>query len=118
MSKDVESRRKARVRKAIRERAYGRPRLSVFRSSKQIYAQIIDDEKGVTLASASSMEKDQRAALRTGANIEAAKVVGKLIAERAAAKGVKDVVFDRGAYMYHGRVKALAYGAREGGLQF
>jgi large subunit ribosomal protein L18 len=118
MSKDVESRRKARVRKAIRERAYGRPRLSVFRSSKQIYAQIIDDEKGVTLASASSMEKDQRAALRTGANIEAAKVVGKLIAERAAAKGVKDVVFDRGAYMYHGRVKALADGAREGGLQF
>jgi large subunit ribosomal protein L18 len=120
MAKDVsiEQRRKARVRKAIRERAYGRPRLSVFRSSKQIYAQIIDDEKGLTLVSASSMEKPNREALKTGANIEAAKVVGKLIAERAAAKGVKQVVFDRGAYMYHGRVKALADGAREAGLEF
>jgi len=120
MAKDVEvlSRRKARVRRALRARAYGRPRLSVFRSSKQIYAQIIDDESGVTLVSASSMEKDQRAALKTGANIEAAKIVGKLIAERAVAKGVTEVVFDRGAYMYHGRVKALADGAREGGLQF
>jgi large subunit ribosomal protein L18 len=120
MAKDVsiEQRRKARVRKAIRERAYGRPRLSVFRSSKQIYAQIIDDEKGQTLVSASSMEKANREALKSGANIEAAKVVGKLIAERAAAKGLKQVVFDRGAYMYHGRVKALADGAREGGLEF
>ena len=120
MAKDVsiEQRRKARVRKAIRERAYGRPRLSVFRSSKQIYAQIIDDEKGETLVSASSIEKSNRESLKTGANTEAAKVVGKLIAERAAAKGVKEVVFDRGAYMYHGRVKALADGAREGGLQF
>jgi large subunit ribosomal protein L18 len=111
-------RRKARVRRGIRAHAYGRPRLSVFRSSKQIYAQIIDDEKGVTLVSASSLEKANRESLKTGANIEAAKVVGKLIAERAAAKGVKEVVFDRGAYMYHGRVKALAEGAREGGLQF
>jgi large subunit ribosomal protein L18 len=120
MAKDVsiEQRRKARVRKAIRERAYGRPRLSVFRSSKQIYAQIIDDEKGQTLVSASSMEKANREALKSGANIEAATVVGKLIAERAAAKGLKQVVFDRGAYMYHGRVKALADGAREGGLEF
>ena len=120
MAKDVniEQRRKARVRRTIRERANGRPRLSVFRSSKQIYAQIIDDEKGETLASASSIEKSNRDSLKTGANIEAAKVVGKLIAERAAAKGVKEVVFDRGAYMYHGRVKALADGAREGGLQF
>ena len=120
MAKDVsiEQRRKSRVRKAIRERAYGRPRLSVFRSSKQIYAQIIDDEKGETLASASSIEKSNRESLKTGANTEAAKVVGKLIAERAAAKGVKEVVFDRGSYMYHGRVKALADGAREGGLQF
>ncbi|MGJ0510506.1 MAG: 50S ribosomal protein L18 [Methylocystis sp.] len=120
MAKDVsiEQRRKARVRKAIRERAYGRPRLSVFRSSKQIYAQIIDDEKGQTLVAASSIEKANREALKTGANIDAAKVVGKLIAERAAAKGVKEVVFDRGSYMYHGRVKALADGAREGGLQF
>ena len=120
MAKDVniEQRRKARVRRTIRERANGRPRLSVFRSSKQIYAQIIDDEKGETLAAASSIEKSNRDSLKTGANIEAAKVVGKLIAERAAAKGVKEVVFDRGAYMYHGRVKALADGAREGGLQF
>ncbi len=120
MAKDVniEQRRKARVRRTIRERANGRPRLSVFRSSKQIYAQIIDDEKGETLAAASSIEKSNRDALKTGANIEAAKVVGKLIAERAAAKGVKEVVFDRGSYMYHGRVKALAEGAREGGLQF
>ncbi|MGJ0394158.1 MAG: 50S ribosomal protein L18 [Methylocystis sp.] len=120
MAKDVsiEQRRKARVRKAIRERAYGRPRLSVFRSSKQIYAQIIDDEKGQTVVAASSIEKANREALKTGANIEAAKFVGKLIAERAAEKGVTEVVFDRGAYMYHGRVKALADGAREGGLQF
>ncbi len=120
MAKDVsiEQRRKARVRKAIRERAYGRPRLSVFRSSKQIYAQIIDDEKGQTLVAASSIEKPNRESLKTGANIEAAKVVGKLLAERATAKGVTEVVFDRGAYMYHGRVKALADGAREGGLQF
>jgi large subunit ribosomal protein L18 len=120
MAKDVnvEQRRKARVRKAIRERAGGRPRLSVFRSSKQIYAQIIDDEQGQTLVAASSLEKDNREKLKTGANIEAAKIVGKLLAERAAAKGVTQVVFDRGAYMYHGRVKALAEGAREGGLQF
>jgi large subunit ribosomal protein L18 len=111
-------RRKARVRRTLRARAYGKPRLSVFRSSKQIYAQIIDDEKGVTVASASSLEKDNRGALKTGANIEAAKTIGKLIAERAVAAGVKEVVFDRGAYMYHGRVKALADGAREGGLQF
>jgi large subunit ribosomal protein L18 len=120
MAKDVnvEQRRKARVRKAIRERAYGRPRLSVFRSSKQIYAQIIDDEKGQTLVAASSIEKQNRESLKTGANVEAAKAVGKLLAERATAKGVTEVVFDRGSYMYHGRVKALAEGAREGGLQF
>ena len=116
--KSSESRRKARVRRTLRARAYGKPRLSVFRSSKQIYAQIIDDEKGVTVASASTLEKDNRSALKTGANIEAAKSIGKLIAERAVAVGVKEVVFDRGAYMYHGRVKALADGAREGGLQF
>jgi large subunit ribosomal protein L18 len=120
MARDVqlEERRKARVRRALRARAYGRPRLSVFRSSKQIYAQIIDDENGVTLAAASSMEKANRESLKTGANVEAARIVGKLIAERAVAAGVKAVVFDRGAYMYHGRVKALAEGAREGGLEF
>ncbi len=120
MARDVqhEIRRKQRVRRSIRARAYGRPRLSVFRSSKQIYAQIIDDQQGVTVVAASSMEKANRESLKSGANIDAAKVVGKLIAERAVAKGVKAVVFDRGAYMYHGRVKALAEGAREGGLEF
>ncbi|MGA9825511.1 MAG: 50S ribosomal protein L18 [Methylocystis sp.] len=120
MARDVqhEIRRKQRVRRSIRARAYGRPRLSVFRSSKQIYAQIIDDEQGVTVVAASSMEKANRDSLKSGANIDAAKVVGKLLAERAVAKGIKAVVFDRGAYMYHGRVKALAEGAREGGLDF
>ena len=117
-NQDSSLRRKARVRRSIRARAYGKPRLSVHRSSKQIYAQIIDDADGKTLVSASSLEKDQRAALKTGANVEAAKTVGKLLAERAVAAGVKDVVFDRGSYMYHGRVKALADGAREGGLNF
>ena len=90
----------------------------MFRSSKHIYAQVIDDTKGETLASASSIEKDMRGSMKNGANIAAAKAVGKLVAERAAAKGVKDVVFDRGGYLYHGRVKALADAAREGGLKF
>jgi large subunit ribosomal protein L18 len=92
--------------------------LSVFRSSKQIYVQIIDDAAGVTIAAASSLEKVNREVLKTGATVEAATAVGKLIAERAVKAGVKEVVFDRGAYMYHGRVKALAEGAREGGLSF
>jgi large subunit ribosomal protein L18 len=118
MAKDTTDRRKARVRRTLRARAYGKPRLSVFRSSKQIYAQIIDDEKGATLAAASSIEKTQREALKTGADVDAAKAIGKLVAERALAAGVTEVVFDRGAYMYHGRVKALADGAREGGLKF
>ena len=117
-SNESSTRRKARVRRSIQARAYGKPRLSVFRSSKQIYAQIIDDAKGMTLVAASSMEKDQRAALKTGANVDAAKVVGMMIAERAVKAGIKDVVFDRGKYIYHGRVKALADGAREGGLNF
>jgi large subunit ribosomal protein L18 len=111
-------RRTAKVRRNIRHAAGDRARLSVFRSSKHIYAQVIDDEKGETLASASSIEKEMRGSLKTGANIAAAKAVGKLVAERAAAKGVKDVVFDRGGYLYHGRVKALADAAREGGLKF
>ncbi len=115
---DTTARRKARVRRSIRARAYGKPRLSVHRSSKQIYAQIIDDEQGKTIVAASSLEKDQRSALKSGANVEAARTVGKLLAERAKAAGLTDVVFDRGAYMYHGRVKALAEGAREGGLNF
>jgi large subunit ribosomal protein L18 len=111
-------RRTAKVRRNIRRAAGGRARLSVFRSSKHIYAQVIDDIKGETLASASSMEKTMREGLKTGANIDAAKAVGKLLAERAAAKGVKEVVFDRGGYLFHGRVKALADAAREGGLKF
>jgi large subunit ribosomal protein L18 len=114
----AQARRKARVRRSVRARAYGKPRLSVFRSSKQIYAQIIDDARGATIAAASTLEKDARGTLKTGASVEAAKIVGKLIAERATKAGVKDVVFDRGAYVYHGRVKALAEGAREGGLNF
>src|ERR687897_78906 len=105
--KGAEDRRKARVRRAIKRAANGRARLSVYRSSKQIYAQIIDDERGVTVAAASSLEKDMRGKLKTGANVDAAKEVGRLIAERAGAAGVKEVVFDRGGYLYHGRVKAL-----------
>jgi large subunit ribosomal protein L18 len=119
MAKNLKStaRRQASVRRNIRKVSVtGRPRLSVFRSSKHIYAQIIDDAKGQTLAAASSNEKDLRS--KTGADTSAAAVVGKLIAERATKAGVKDVVFDRGAYIYHGRVKALAEGAREGGLNF
>ena len=119
MSKsDLSDRRKARVRLAIRKNAGGRPRLSVFRSSKQIYAQVIDDARGVTLASASTIEKSNRESLKTGADKSAAEHVGKLLAQRAMEAGVTEVVFDRGAYMYHGRVKALADGAREGGLKF
>jgi large subunit ribosomal protein L18 len=111
-------RRRARVRRAVKAAAGTRPRLSVFRSSKHIYAQVIDDVRGQTLAAASSMEKPLREGDKTGANIDAAKAVGKLLAERAKEKGVKEVVFDRGRYLYHGRVKALADAAREGGLSF
>src|SRR3989449_11333622 len=111
-------RRTAKVRRNVRRAGGHRARLSVFRSSKHIYAQVIDDAEGRTIASASSLEKDMRGSLKTGANIEAAKAVGKRVAERAAAKGVKDVVFDRGGYLYHGRVKALADAVREGGLNF
>lgn len=112
------ARRIARVRRAVKVAAGDRARLSVFRSSKHIYAQVIDDQKGETIASASSIEKDMRGTLKTGANVEAAKVVGKLLAERATAKGVTSVVFDRGGYLYHGRIKALADAAREAGLKF
>ena len=111
-------RRRRRVRTALRGRAAGKPRLSVHRSGRHIYAQVIDDANGRTVASASSLEKDMRESLKTGANIEAAKAVGKRLAERASAKGIKQVVFDRGSYLYHGRVKALADAAREGGLDF
>ena len=111
-------RRKARVRRALKTAANGRPRLSVFRSSKQIYVQVIDDAQGRTLASASSLDKDMRETLKTGADVGAAKAVGRRIAERAEQAGVKQVIFDRSGYRYHGRVKALADAAREGGLEF
>lgn len=114
----TDERRRARVRRALKAAANGRPRLSVFRSSKHIYAQVIDDGAGVTLASASTLEKNLRDSLKTGADSEAAGAVGKLIAERAAAAGVSKVVFDRGGRIYHGRIKALADAAREGGLDF
>jgi len=106
------------VRAKLRGVANNRPRLSVFRSSKHIYAQIIDDAAGRTLAAASSLDKGLKASLRTGADAAAASAVGKLIAERAKEAGIERVVFDRGAYLYHGRVKALAEAAREGGLDF
>ena len=107
------------VHSRIRKRVTGtatRPRLAVFRSLNHIYAQVIDDEKGATLCAASSAEKG--ASLSAGGNIEAAKAIGKLIADRAKEKGIEKVVFDRGGYLYHGRVKSLAEAAREGGLQF
>ncbi|APH72722.1 50S ribosomal protein L18 [Aquibium oceanicum] len=117
-SKESHQKRAQRVRRQIRKVAGDRPRLSVHRSSKNIYAQIIDDTRGHTLASASTLEADLKGSLKTGADAAAAAAVGKLIAERAAKAGVTNVVFDRGAYIYHGRVKALAEAAREGGLSF
>jgi len=112
------ARRQRRTRYALRQAGGGRPRLSVFRSGKHIYAQVIDDRKGATLASASSLDEDVKGKIKTGADKSAAVEVGKLIAERALAAGVKEVVFDRGGYMFHGRVAALANAAREGGLSF
>ena len=114
----IAERRAARVRRAVRKAAHGRPRLSVFRSSKQIYAQVIDDARGATLAAASSIDKDLKPQLKTGADVAAAAAVGRLVAERAIGAGVTQVVFDRGGYLFHGRVKALADAAREGGLDF
>ena len=114
----LQERRRQRLRFQLRRKSGGRPRLSVFRSSKHIHAQIIDDAQGRTLASASTLEKELRGSGNTGANVDAASAIGKLIAERGLAAGVTAVVFDRGAYVYHGRVKALAEAAREGGLSF
>ena len=114
----TQDRRIARIRRSIKRAAHGRARLSVFRSSKHIYAQVIDDKAGLTLAAASSLEKAMRGKLKTGADAAAAGEVGKLLAERAVAAGITEVVFDRGRFLYHGRVKALADGAREGGLKF
>lgn len=116
--RDLQERRRERLRFQLKRKSGGRLRLSVFRSSKNIYAQIIDDAHGVTVAAASSLDKELREQLKTGADKDAATAVGKLVAERALAKGVSAVVFDRGSYLYHGRVKALADAAREGGLAF
>jgi large subunit ribosomal protein L18 len=115
---DLRARRRERLRYQLRQKSVGRPRLSVFRSGKHIYAQVIDDVAGRTLAAASTLDASLREALRTGADKTAAGAVGKLVAERALAAGVTAVVFDRGSYIYHGRVKALAEAAREGGLSF
>ena len=117
-TRDLQQRRRTRLRFELRRKTVGRPRLSVFRSGKHIYAQVIDDAAGRTLAAASSLDRDLRTQLRTGADKDAASAVGKLVAERALAAGVTAVVFDRGSYLYHGRVKALAEAAREGGLAF
>ncbi len=115
---NLRSARRDRVRRRLRRCNTGRPRLSVFRSAKNIYAQVIDDSQGRTLAAASSIEAELRESLKTGGDKEAAARVGRLLAERALANGVEEVTFDRGSYMYHGRVKALAEAAREGGLTF
>jgi len=118
MATTTRERRIFRVRAAVRASAHGRVRLSIFRSSKHIYAQVIDDSAGKTLAAASSRDNDLKEKLKTGGDVTAATEVGKLLAQRAVSAGVKDVVFDRGRYLFHGRVKALADGAREGGLNF
>ena len=110
-----------RVHERIRKKLSGtpvRPRLAVFRSNKHIYAQVIDDAKGTTLTAASSLEADAKKGIKNGGNVAAAKAVGKLVAERAKAKGIDAVLFDRGGYLYHGRIKALADAAREAGLKF
>lgn len=117
-NESVLKRRQRRIRHRIKTQSSGRLRLSVIRSNKQIYAQIIDDLKGVTLASASTIDKEVKGKLKVGSNIAAAKAVGELIAKRAKAAKVEKVVFDRGGYLYHGRVKALADAAREAGLSF
>ena len=117
-TKEALVRRANRVRRTLKAVANGRPRLSVHRSSRNIYAQIIDDVAGRTLAAASTLDAGLRKDLKTGADVSAAAAVGKLVAERAVAVGVNEVVFDRGAFIYHGRIKALADAAREGGLSF
>ncbi|OUR77426.1 50S ribosomal protein L18 [Alphaproteobacteria bacterium 46_93_T64] len=114
----LSDRRSRRTRANLRKVSGERPRLSVHRTNKQIYVQVIDDKAGVTLAAASTLDKDLREALKNGGNKDAATAVGKLIAERAKKAGVTTVAFDRGAFKYHGRVKALAEAAREGGLSF
>jgi len=117
-NKDLRGRRRERLRFQLRRKAGGRARLSVFRSSQHIYAQVINDESGATLAAASSTDEGLKAKKKIGNSKDAAAAVGKLLAERATKAGVKEVVFDRGSYLFHGRVKALADAAREGGLVF
>lgn len=120
-NKESFKRRRNRIRTRLKradEMGKGRLRLSVYRSSKHIAVQVIDDSKGVTVAAASTLDKDLREKLKSGASKQAASEVGKLVAQRAVKAGVTQVVFDRGGYLYHGRVKALADGAREGGLEF
>jgi large subunit ribosomal protein L18 len=117
-SKALFERRQKRIRHAIRKKAGGRIRLSVFRSGQHIYAQLIDDRKGTTLAAASSLDKELKGKLKSASTVEAAKAVGELIAKKAKEAKVKEVVFDRSGYLFHGRVKALADAAREGGLSF
>ena len=117
-TRELRQRRRRRLSDKLSKRRNLRPRLSIFRSGKQIYAQVIDDGDGRTVVAASTLDKGLRAKLKSGANVDAATAVGQLIAERASAAGIKQVVFDRGGYIYHGRIRALAEAAREGGLEF
>ncbi|PIU19847.1 MAG: 50S ribosomal protein L18 [Elusimicrobia bacterium CG08_land_8_20_14_0_20_59_10] len=110
--------RKARTRARLFENGIRRPRLSVYRGAKYLYAQVVDDVKGATLAAASSLDKELKGKLKSGKSVESAKVVGTLLAKRAIAKGVTEVCFDRGGRIYHGRIRSLAEGAREAGLKF
>jgi large subunit ribosomal protein L18 len=110
--------RKDRTRKNLQANAFTRPRLSVYRSDKHLYAQVVDDAKGTTLAAASSLDKELKGKVKSGKNLETAKIVGALVAKRAIEKGVKEVCFDRGGRIFHGRIKALAEAAREAGLKF
>ena len=116
--KNLFDRRRQRVRNRLMKNANGRPRLSIHRTGKHIYAQVIDDVAGKTLVVASTLDKELREQVKSGANVDAAKQVGDLIAKRAVDAGIKDVIFDRGGFLYHGRIKALADAARDGGLNF
>ncbi len=118
MTLQAVERRQKRARYKLKKAAVGKPRLSVFRSNKNIHAQVIDDVKGVTIASASTLDKDLKGKLKSTSGKEAAAAVGKLVAKRALEAKVSEVVFDRGSFLYHGRIKSLAEGAREGGLKF
>jgi len=117
-ARELRERRRRRVHAAVRNKTRGRPRLMVFRSNQHIYAQVVDDSRGHTLAAASTLDRELREQLRSGADVTAAAEVGKLVAQRATNAGVEQVAFDRSGYKYHGRVRALAEAAREGGLSF